>query len=453
MPNHIILIHGYSDTGKAMDSWKANLAKAFPERSIHVVSYKTLTNDINIMDIAEAFERAFKNKLNIPDGDAFDALVHSTGMLVMRAWLLMFPNRQRQLKRLIGLAPATFGSPLAHEGRSLLGQVIKGNWTGPDFLEAGNQVLDDLELASSFTWDLAHKDLLGNQAIYGPGPDSPYVFVICGTKQYGGIRKLVNAPGTDGTVRFAGCALNTRKINIDLSRRTDNGNGTPPLQAGRPPIEPWSNVSIPVHLVPDQNHATILEEPTDLVVRYVQSALNVASEGEYTTWNERFRAELDSHSKNLTRYQQFIVRSFDERGDTLASYAVNLIAEDANGKTIENLEFDDACHVYEGDNSLRCFHVDVGPIIDAKPNKLFLELTTEVWSDLVGYFGYQNAGAAVTPINVSSTRKKVRTVKIDISKYLNLNGFSIFYPFTTTLVELRLDREPLPLAGVSDICS
>ena len=31
-------------------------------------------------------------------------------------------------------------------------------------------------------------------------------------------------------------------------------------------------------------------------------------------------------------------------------------------------------------------------------------------------------------------------------------GIKFFYPFTTTLIELKLNREPLPLTGKNEVC-
>jgi hypothetical protein len=112
-------------------------------------------------------------------------MVHSTGMLVVRSWLAADPLRGKRLKRLIALAPATFGSPLAKLGRSWLGSVFKGSkQLGPDFLEAGDRILDNLELASSFTWRLAEEDVFTAPPRYDGGPETPYVFVFCGTGTY-----------------------------------------------------------------------------------------------------------------------------------------------------------------------------------------------------------------------------------------------------------------------------
>ena len=148
-------------------------------------------------------------------------MVQSTGMLVVRAWLAADPLRAKRLKRLIAIAPATFGSPLAKQGRSWLGAVFKGSkHLGPDFLEAGDQVLLGLELASEFTWRLADEDLFVDPPRYDAGPDTPYVFIFCGTGTYTGLEKIVAKPGTDGTVRRAGTGMNVRAIALDM---TDSG--------------------------------------------------------------------------------------------------------------------------------------------------------------------------------------------------------------------------------------
>ena len=52
--------------------------------------------------------------------------------------------------------------------------MVKGNKEpDPDFLNAGDEVLDGLELGSRFTRDLAHLDLLGRQPYNDKGPNTP----------------------------------------------------------------------------------------------------------------------------------------------------------------------------------------------------------------------------------------------------------------------------------------
>jgi triacylglycerol esterase/lipase EstA (alpha/beta hydrolase family) len=181
MSRPLVLIHGYSATGLDFEP----LSKIFqgdgvPAIDVNIGNYVSLNNEITIKDIAEGLDRAFRNKAGLNEGQEFDAIVHSTGMLVIRSWLTNYGaavgsnNRLARLKHLIGLAPATWGSPQAHKGRTWLGALVKGNREpGPDFLNAGDEVLDGLELGSRFTWDLAHLDLLGKAPYYSTGKETP----------------------------------------------------------------------------------------------------------------------------------------------------------------------------------------------------------------------------------------------------------------------------------------
>ncbi|MGV8364783.1 alpha/beta hydrolase, partial [Pseudomonas aeruginosa] len=97
-----------------------------------------------------------------------DVVVHSTGALVLRDWLTRhFDPASAPVKRFLMLAPANFGSPLAHKGRSFIGRVLKGwnRFVG----QTGTQVLKGLELGSPYSWQLAERDLFGAEAWYGAG--------------------------------------------------------------------------------------------------------------------------------------------------------------------------------------------------------------------------------------------------------------------------------------------
>ncbi len=106
---------------------------------IDICSYISLNNEITIKDIAEGLDRAFcfDSQLNAKcdmQTRPIDVIVHSTGMLVLRSWLINYGTDDRagnsrlsRLKHLIGIAPATWGSPQAHKGRTWLGAMVKGN--------------------------------------------------------------------------------------------------------------------------------------------------------------------------------------------------------------------------------------------------------------------------------------------------------------------------------------
>src|SRR6202167_3515451 len=295
----VFLIHGYSANWKDLLQWKEALADAgIATESINVGNYVTLNNEVTIKDLGTAFDRALRKSpfaQNIP-GNAwtFDAVVHSTGMLVLREWLTNDPfhrddprSRVRRLKHLVGLAPATFGSPQAKQGRSWLGALVKGNRDlGPDFMNAGDMVLDGLELASKYTWDLAHKDMVGPTPLYDKGDWTPYVTVFIGNEPYSGISAVANSPGCDGTVRWAGCALDTRKVTLDFRRHPQLDPADP---TKRVVISDWSSerLAAPMIAVDEQNHGTIIANPKSQVVSLVHDFLGIANEDAYDAWETR----------------------------------------------------------------------------------------------------------------------------------------------------------------------
>ena len=86
-----------------------------------------------------------------------------------------------------------------------------------------------LELGSRYTWELARKDMLAASPMYDKGQSTPYVAVFIGNTPYTGINALANPPGSDGTVRWAGCALSSRMVQLDLrttAKLMENGVAT-----------------------------------------------------------------------------------------------------------------------------------------------------------------------------------------------------------------------------------
>ncbi|MEO8908783.1 MAG: hypothetical protein ABI408_00955 [Gemmatimonadaceae bacterium] len=444
--NPIVLIHGYSDDSSSFKTWQGILeARGYDVAMIHACTYRSLTNEVTIKDVAEGFDRALRIVAGLSDDEPFDAIVHSTGMLVIRAWLTAYDGRRERLKHLVGLAPATFGSPLAHKGRSWLGAMFKGNRSlGPDFLEAGDRILDGLELASRFTWDLAHLDLLGDETFYGPTRRTPYVFIFCGNQSYGGLRQLVNEPGSDGTVRWAACPLNTRKIILDLTRD--------PAREGsekRIEIADWKNTDIPLIPVEGKNHGTILSDPGDALADLVDSALSVSSAASFTKWISDATRETQSALDKMDEWQQFVVRVVDERGDPVPDYNIQLFRRGNDAGSNNGIhEFDVDVHAYKGDASLRCFHVRLAELDYRKLPNLWVRVIASSGSQLVGYQGFGSEKSATAP----NPRDGKWDAALDISSLVDDKGIKFFYPFTTTLIELKLNREPLPLTGKNEIC-
>jgi hypothetical protein len=473
----VLLIHGYSADWKEFLPWKAALSgEGIASETISVGNYVTLNNEVTIKDLGEAFDRALRMSdfaKELP-GEAwtFDAVVHSTGMLVMRQWLTSDPylpddarSRIRRLKHLVGLAPATFGSPQAKKGRSWLGALVKGNRSlGPDFLNAGDMVLDGLELASEFTWNLAQKDMLGPKPLYDKGDGTPYVAVFIGNEPYTGISAVSNSPGCDGTVRWAGCALDTRKVTLDFRR---HAHIDPKDPTKRVDISDWSSerLSAPLIAVDGQNHGTIIAAPKPEVVALVRDFFAIKDKDAYDAWETRAlefgapsKAKMDKSddTANGAGWQQLWIHMVDDHGDGVTDYNIQVFYGDdlSESDDPEKESVNVIADTYTSDNSYRCFYIHLTQeMLELKTinKKMWLELIASSGSELIEYEAYTGSANDPQRLAIDSHSPTVnKPVKMDITA-LTDGGASLFYPYTTTLLEVFVEREPMPLGQVSDL--
>ena len=469
MPRPLLLIHGYSADGLDF----TNLYWALVDRKtevklLNIGNYISLNNEITIEDIAEGMQRAI-DLTELNTSEEFDAIVHSTGMLVVRAWLAhqkIAPGknqRLKQLKHLIGLAPATWGSPQAHKGRSWLGALVKGNKTpGPDFLNAGNLVLDGLELGSRFTWDLAHADLLGPVPYFGTEPDTPYVAVFIGNTPYKGIASVANDPGTDGTVRWSGCGLNTRKITLDLTKTPTDAKGLP---RDRVTISEWANdsrLNVPILAVDKRDHGSLISDPDSGMLDRIATFLDIANSDQYNgwlneaqTWSVPARQEMlkskghlftfwETH--DLDGWQQFVVHARDGHGDPVTDYMIEVFELSPDGQTWQRAEeISVDVHTYGKDPSYRCLHVQLPKGITTTPRPMQIRFQASTGTDVVTYQGYGSNNSKM------EMRADSDPITIEITGELKDKNATLFHPFTTTLVEVVLNRVPYPFDKVQGI--
>ena len=469
MPRPLLLIHGYSADGLDF----TNLYWALVDRKtevklLNIGNYISLNNEITIEDIAEGMQRAI-DLTELNTSEEFDAIVHSTGMLVVRAWLAhqkIAPEknqRLKQLKHLIGLAPATWGSPQAHKGRTWLGALVKGNKTpGPDFLNAGNLVLDGLELGSRFTWDLAHADLLGPVPYFGTEPDTPYVAVFIGNTPYKGIASVANDPGTDGTVRWSGCGLNTRKITLDLTKTPTDAKGLP---RDRVTISEWANdsrLNVPILAVDKRDHGSLISDPDSGMLDRIATFLDIANSDQYNgwlneaqTWSVPARQEMlkskghlftfwETH--DLDGWQQFVVHARDGHGDPVTDYMIEVFELSPDGQTWQRAEeISVDVHTYGKDPSYRCLHVQLPKGITTTPRPMQIRFQASTGTDVVTYQGYGSNNSKM------EMRADSDPITIEITGELNDKNATLFHPFTTTLVEVVLNRVPYPFDKVQGI--
>ena len=209
---------------------------------------------------------------------------------------------------------------------------------------------------------------------------------------------------------------------------------------------------IPMFAVEGKNHGTILSDPADDLADQVVNFLNVSSNADLEAWTIKASAWNHAALKKMTvdrkgqndGWQQFVVHVIDEYGNPVPDYVVDLFHDDPTGlepdqlSAIEFTDFDLDVHAYAADKSFRCFHVRLPQgILKNGAGKLWLRLTASSGTEYIAYQGYGSTNAILT---------EVSPVLLDISQYANGDD-SLFAPFSTTLVEIRVNREPLPFRG------
>ena len=215
----LVIIHGWSDTHRSFVRLGDRLVAEGIEGDvahIRLGDYVSLDDDVTFDDLVHALQRAWLQAGLSTQPRTVDVVVHSTGGLVIRHWMTKFYKpTTNPIRRLLMLAPANFGSPLAHKGRSFVGRVVKGFKSDRRF-HTGTHILKGLELASPFSWNLAERDRFSQETWYGPG--LVLCTVLVGTAGYSGISAAANEAGTDGTVRVSTDNLNPMRVTLDFAK-------------------------------------------------------------------------------------------------------------------------------------------------------------------------------------------------------------------------------------------
>ncbi len=358
MAQQVVILHGWSDTSDSFRQLSEYLKKSgFETVPVFLGDYISMRNDVKIDDVVKRMEQLIRERMALPAtsrkrlGPSFHLVVHSTGGLVARRWIAKYyTDRPCPVKNLLMLAPANFGSVLAHKGRSLLARVAKGWRTG---FETGDEMLYALELGSPFQWELAQSDLFSMRSkdpvLYGPDRVRP--FVIVGTYPYDSrVRKIINENGSDGTVRVAAANMNAYGVTVDFTGD--------PKHLLQPVLTPWrkrggADLRFPLAVVPDRNHGTVKEpgEPgyaqhdVDQIKlgEYIVRALRVRDAAGY----RKVRDEWDAISMNTRTYagssdaaekhrRDYFKGNGAERQYFHEHYQVNVRARDEFGEPVED---------------------------------------------------------------------------------------------------------------------
>lgn len=441
----VVILHGWSDNS---DSFKP-LAQWLKENghntySLMLGDYISLRDDVRIEDVAKRMEEVVveKQRQGVLQRK-FDLIVHSTGGLLARRWIATHyadPQRNCPVRNLLMLAPANFGSKLAHMGRSMLGRVFKGWKTG---FETGEEMLYALELSSPFQWALAQDDLFvtenssSSKAFYGHDKVRP--FVIVGTHPYPEfMAQITNENGSDGTVRVAAANLNAYGMTVDFS----GGNLL------TPDVRPWKRrgrkgVQFPFAVLPDRTHGSVVHPEElglsnqDQLGGLVLQALRVTGEAGYTKalsdWrevcettrtlagsstdaqdqrDEWFGKRAKTPREYFHEYYQVFVRAEDEFGEEIPDYFISFMPKKKTFSLNRNVpresgffhqEVLEDVHVHRACRANRALFLDRFDIMDPRggfysrirrdqPRGLQFTVTAADPGDRIAYFTHSKIG-------------------------------------------------------------
>lgn len=402
MPRPLVIIHGWSDTFASFRDL-ANLVAARRGTEVSVIAlgdYVSMSDYVTFNDLVAGMDKAWTDQ-QLPRGvGSVDAIVHSTGGLVLRDWMSKsFKAGKAPIKNLVMLAPANFGSPLAHKGRAFYGRVLKGFGNSEGFLQTGTQILKGLELASPYSWNLAQRDRLGDWAT-SYGPDGVLCTVLVGNRGYDGIRSIANEDGSDGTVRVSTANLNCASIDVDFTRD--------PM---RPTMERTDSHGLTAFRVVDgHNHGSITLNGSSLrsaldqgLFDLIMQALDV-TDSQFKNWCKTCSDEttkvMDAGSKRSETqgFQNTVVRVIDSDGAPVTDYLIEFYEEDDDKDLIAKMFHTTAMvdvHAYSGDASYRSIYVNctkLNKTIDKVDEALRMSITAYPVIGTTAPAGYRTIG-------------------------------------------------------------
>lgn len=463
MTTRTILLHGWSDTGASFRAMKRFLVRAGigAVEEVLFADYESREDSLSFGDVVDGLnDQMIARGIIASDGTPkhdVNVVVHSTGGLVIRHWIWRYYRQGGDrldacpVRRIVMLAPANFGSPLAHRGKSFLGSLLKGRRGLDDFLEVGRQILDGLELASPYQWALAERDTLFPASYYVP--DRIQLTVLVGAEGYAGLRGIVNKPGTDGTVVIAGTALDAVKFTLDPCR--------PDGDAGR--AYDWRGTTTgnrhAFAVLPEYDHGRIVSDfgasTAGAVPELVRRALTLPDPAAFREFIDelRDRTRQDTTQHGRSPYQQFIVRAVDDQGAPVDDYTLEFYvrrrsvvgrngwldsghrptgAERKHSEAANRLLFAEA-HENRTQHSYRRFLVDheaVARLLEGAEEEVREPVTLAM-------------RVHVPPVDRGIRYRTDRLQAVELAPTVGADGGegpTLLFPDTTTFLEVKVDR-------------
>jgi hypothetical protein len=82
-----------------------------------------------------------------------------------------------------------------------------------------------------------------------------------------------------------------------------------------------------------------------------------------------------------------------------------------------------------------------------KLTAIALRVIASSGTELVAYHGFHSSEGRTLP----EREKNKWDAIVEFDASIGTKEVAFFYPYTTTLVELRMNREPMPLGGVNNV--
>jgi hypothetical protein len=457
MADKLLIVHGYSDGSTSFSGLRDFFIRegGYKESHTHFVDYTSMDDGTTYRDLADKLDTDYRSHFG---NDRIDVVCHSTGALVVRAWLVLRNERSRRragesgkvppcpVERLICFAPANFGSDLALLGQSFLSKFrttfFNSHSHGDDRFETGKALLQGLEPASPFQWELSMYDLHGSNTYFSPKRDPDqrcYPFVLSAGTGYTGLQaKLIkerSKPGTDGTVRIPGTGLNTRLCTLDFP---DDA------QAKLIWYDEFKFEHIPFAVFAGFNHGSIIDPnapgflATDGPGTLALQALTVTSNERYKEVYDLFKKAMESNYSRTEGderrcFQQFFFKVRDDVDLPVPDYFVDFHVVEKDGSPNEELtvRFDEyfkaSFYRHSVDPSHRVMLVDCSKL--------------EEFRDLLR----QKGAKLMIEINGVSACPSVKygPQKFEVYDPEKKYEISFLHPNTTTLIDLVLNRQQM----------
>ncbi len=428
----IVIIHGWSDNSSSFEKLARRLKKETHRvvEEIWLADYVSLDDDVTMKDIIIAMQSAWLASGLPTKPNRVDVIVHSTGGLVIRDWMNNYwPDGQKPpVRNLVMLAPANFGSPLAHKGRSILGRVAKG-WNADKTFQTGGHVLKALEMASPYSSALAQSDRFSPNAFSKGGVRCT---VIVGNSGYTGISGLANEDGSDGTVYVSTANMNCAQIDLKVSRDGGDFSATAiKISSGKTAFLILDGF--------DHGEITGRKKLPLKLLNPIVSALKITKTN-FSQWCKQCETDSEKVRRKYSKskdpehhaFQNTVFHVIDDTGAPVTDYVLEFYGKFTDIKdkwaTMFNKHIARKKHAYGDDRSYRSFMIDttsMNQLIDKINESLMFSLSAlpDVTADknLVGYksFGTDDI-------------KMFELKQPDINKY--------FVPDRTLLVNITLPR-------------